>query len=134
MLFRYTRQAEKILSRTDGKPFVLLVPTVPTHFTIAEVEANPIATNSALGDFAHFANVLDLCAIAIPAGTFSVTQLGGRVWDAAWTVENIGKTNGQLPFGVTLLASRGEDEVLLDLASSLQATLVDSTGISDYPD
>ncbi len=47
---------------------VLVVPTVATTFTIAEVLADPIATNTKLGHYTHFGNLLDLCAIAVPAG------------------------------------------------------------------
>ena len=47
---------------------VLLVPTAGTVYTIAEVKANPIALNSNLGRYTNFVNLLDLAAIAVPAG------------------------------------------------------------------
>ena len=47
---------------------VLVLPTVGTTFTVAEVLAAPIATNTMLGHYTHFANLLDLCALAVPAG------------------------------------------------------------------
>jgi Asp-tRNA(Asn)/Glu-tRNA(Gln) amidotransferase A subunit family amidase len=47
---------------------VLVLPTIGTTFTIDEVLADPIARNSVLGHYTHFANLLDLAAIAIPAG------------------------------------------------------------------
>ncbi len=46
----------------------LVLPTIGTTFTIEEVLADPIARNSVLGHYTHFANLLDLAAIAIPAG------------------------------------------------------------------
>ncbi|KAI9876306.1 MAG: hypothetical protein M1830_006795, partial [Pleopsidium flavum] len=71
----YTRQAEKMFQPNAGGISVLLVPTAPTHYTISEVQAEPIAKNSALGHFAHFANVVDLCAVALPASTYFATEL-----------------------------------------------------------
>ena len=48
---------------------VLVLPTIGTTFTVDEVLADPIATNTKLGHYTHFGNLLDLCAIAVPAGT-----------------------------------------------------------------
>jgi allophanate hydrolase len=47
---------------------VLVLPTVGTTFTVDEVLADPIATNTVLGHYTHFGNLLDLCAVAVPAG------------------------------------------------------------------
>ena len=47
---------------------VLLVPTAPTIYTLAQVEADPIRLNSNLGCYTNFVNLLDLAAIAVPAG------------------------------------------------------------------
>jgi len=47
---------------------VVVLPTVATTFTVAEVLDNPIATNTALGLYTHCGNLLDLCAVAVPAG------------------------------------------------------------------
>ena len=55
---------DRLFSTTD----VLVLPTVATTFTIAEVLAAPIATNTKLGHYTHFGNLLDLCAVAVPAG------------------------------------------------------------------
>ena len=78
---------------------VLLVPTAPTHFTRQQVEADPIALNSKLGTYTNFVNLLDLCALAVPAG---------------------GKSNG-LPFGVTLIAPAFHEAALASLASAFHA-------------
>ncbi len=61
---------------------VLLLPTIPTVYRIAEVLADPIALNSALGLYTNFVNLLDMSAIALPAGFrkdgpgFGVTLIG----------------------------------------------------------
>jgi allophanate hydrolase len=47
---------------------VLVTPTTPTTFTVAEVEAEPIALNSVLGTYTNFANLLELCVCAVPNG------------------------------------------------------------------
>ena len=47
---------------------VLVLPTVGTTFTVPEVLADPIRTNTVLGHYTHFGNLLDLCAAAVPAG------------------------------------------------------------------
>jgi allophanate hydrolase len=61
---------------------VLLLPTIPTVYRIAEVLAEPLALNSALGLYTNFVNLLDMSAIALPAGFrddgpgFGVTLMG----------------------------------------------------------
>jgi len=48
---------------------VVVLPAVPTTFTVADVLENPIATNTALGMYTHCGNLLDLCAVVVPAGS-----------------------------------------------------------------
>ncbi|KQO91189.1 amidase [Methylobacterium sp. Leaf91] len=47
----------------------LVVPTVPTIFTIADMLAEPMTRNSIMGTYTYFANPLDLCAISVPGRT-----------------------------------------------------------------
>ena len=47
---------------------LLVLPALGTTFTTDEVLADPIATNTALGHYTHFGNLLDLCAAVVPAG------------------------------------------------------------------
>jgi allophanate hydrolase len=76
---------------------VLLVPTAPTHYTIAQMLADPVALNRNLGAYTNFVNLLDLCGIAIPAGF---------------------RPNG-LPFGVTLLAPAFAEAMVSEVAAAL---------------
>jgi allophanate hydrolase len=73
----------------------LLLPVTPGHPTLAEVAADPVGVNSRLGTFTNFANLLDLCAVAVPAG----------------------ERDDGLPFGVQLIAPAFADRPLLDLAA-----------------
>jgi allophanate hydrolase len=58
------RLAEAELAKCD----VLLLPTAPTIYTVAELAEQPIARNSVLGTYTNFVNLMDLAAIALPAG------------------------------------------------------------------
>ncbi|HTE42782.1 MAG TPA: allophanate hydrolase [Steroidobacteraceae bacterium] len=73
---------------------VMLTPTAGTIYTIDEVTADPIRLNSNLGYYTNFVNLLDLAAVAVPAGF---------------------RSDG-MPFGVTLTGQSGSDEALLRLA------------------
>jgi allophanate hydrolase len=89
---------------------VLVTPTAGTIYQIDEVLADPIKLNSNLGYYTNFMNLLDLAAIAVPAGFLS---------------------NG-LPFGITLGAPAFSDVALLDLARRWQAAFplpLGATGI-----
>lgn len=46
----------------------LMVPTVPTVFSRAEIDAEPLARNAILGRYCHFVNLLGLAAVAVPMG------------------------------------------------------------------
>jgi len=76
----------------------LLVPSAPTIYTIEEVNADPVVKNSHLGTYTNFVNLLDLCAIAVPAAM---------------------RGDG-LPFGITLIAPAWYDEALVDFAGRWQ--------------
>ena len=58
------RAAETLWERID----VLLLPTAPTIYRIAEVLAEPVGLNANLGLYTNFVNLLDMSAVAIPAG------------------------------------------------------------------
>ncbi|GAA4604978.1 allophanate hydrolase [Actinoplanes octamycinicus] len=50
-----------------GDADALLLPTAPSHPTIAEVAADPIGVNATLGTYTNFCNLFGLSAVAVPA-------------------------------------------------------------------
>jgi allophanate hydrolase len=89
----------------------LLVPSTSVFPRVAEVLADPLCINSELGRYTNFANLLDLCALAIPAGL---------------------RSDG-LPFGVTLLAAAGQDAVLATIGKALHEKLATNLGATGHP-
>ncbi len=68
---------------------LLLLPTIPTIYKIQEVLDSPVELNSNLGYYTNFVNLMDLAAIAVPAGSrpdglpFSVSLIGRAFTDSA---------------------------------------------------
>jgi allophanate hydrolase len=86
----YARAAEAVWAAAD----VLLLPTAPTIYRLRELMAEPFALNANLGLYTNFVNLLDMSAVAVPAG-FRSNATG---------------------FGVTLMGPAWADEALLALA------------------
>jgi len=87
----YRRAAEAIWDVAD----VLFLPTAPTIYRLKTLKAEPLALNANLGLYTNFVNLLDLSALAVPAG-FRADGTG---------------------FGVTLVGPAFADRALLDLAA-----------------
>ncbi len=79
------RQAETMWGGVDALAF----PTTGTTYRVAELLDAPIALNSNLGLYTNFVNLLDMAAIAVPAGTksnstgFGITFIGPAHSDKA---------------------------------------------------
>ncbi|HUA55284.1 MAG TPA: allophanate hydrolase [Candidatus Sulfotelmatobacter sp.] len=84
----------------------LVVPTAARPYTLAEVAADPVATNTQVGRYSYFVNLLDLCAHAVPNGRLR---------------------NG-MPTGITLIAPPMRDDTLASFASAYQARLDAAAG------
>ena len=106
LLQEYKRQADNVLAEVD----FILTPTTGTHYRIDEVNNDPIQTNSNLGYYTNFMNLLDFSALAIPAGF---------------------KQNG-LPFGVTLFADSFKDKFLLKQAKALMNNKMGKSGATEF--
>ena len=108
---------------------LLLVPTTGTIFSIEQVLADPLALNTKLGHYTNFVNLLDLCALALPAGLradglpFGVTLIAPPLHDT-WLCAlgaryhrdlggTLGATQFALPSASQAVAEAGTDEVAL---------------------
>ncbi|KAI9848271.1 MAG: hypothetical protein M1837_000535 [Sclerophora amabilis] len=120
----YTRQMNKMFSATPGGIDVLVVPSTPIQWTVDEVKADPMGSNSQLGAFSHFANVLDMAAIAVPTGTYEISELGSRV--PSQKMNTSASSPSKLPFGVTLLGPGGTDANLLKIAGRFERAISES--------
>jgi allophanate hydrolase len=87
------RRAEALMAGSD----LLCVPSIPTFYSLADLEADPVGPNSRLGTYTNFVNLMDLCGIAVPTGP----RRDGR------------------PGSVTLLARAGQDAAAASLALAL---------------
>ena len=99
------KQADLVLSQID----ILLLPTTPTIYKIDEVLNDPIQLNTNLGYYTNFVNLLDMAAVAVPAGF---------------------RPNG-MPFGVSVIGKAFTDQGLLTVADRLHRKLAITLGGSD---
>ena len=89
------RHADEIWDMVD----LLVFPTTGTTYRVAELLAAPIALNSNLGLYTNFVNLLDMAAVAVPAGV---------------------RSNGT-GFGITLIGPADSDHGLLTAAETYLA-------------
>jgi allophanate hydrolase len=89
----------------------LAVPTVPTVYSVEQVLADPIGLNSRLGTYTNFVNLLELCALALPA---SLHRDG-------------------TPFGITLIAQASNDAALASLGRVFHADTALPLGATNKP-
>jgi allophanate hydrolase len=99
--------AEAMWERID----LLVVPTAPTHYTVAQMQADPVALNRNLGAYTNFVNLLDYAALAVPSSL---------------------RADG-LPFGITLIGRCGSDWQLAELGQRYHHASGLPQGASDRP-
>ncbi len=78
---------------------MMVFPTTGTTYRVAELQTAPIALNSAFGFYTNFVNLLDMAALAVPAG-IRANATG---------------------FGITLIGPADTDRALLDAADAYLA-------------
>ncbi|MBD9431040.1 allophanate hydrolase [Achromobacter sp. ACM03] len=102
-----TRDIHQTLAGFDA----LVVPTTPSIYTIAQLEADPVTLNSRLGIYTNFTNLADLSALALPAGM---------------------RGDG-LPAGITLIGMAWQDHALAQFGRQWQARLALPLGATGAP-
>ncbi len=86
---------------------ILMLPTSPTTYTVADMLADPIVRNGHFGRYTNFANLFGYAAIAIPAGFDS---------------------DDHLPAGVTLFGPSFSDDALAPFADAMHRALAAGMG------
>ncbi|WP_298291556.1 allophanate hydrolase [Novosphingobium sp.] len=86
------RHADQLLQQVD----MLVFPTTGTTYRVDELLAAPVALNSNLGAYTNFVNLLDMAAVAVPAGQ---------------------RANGT-GFGITLIGPADSDRTLLTMTDA----------------
>ena len=89
----------------------LLLPTAPRPYTVADLIADPLGPNTRLGTYTNFVNLLDLAAVAVPAGL---------------------RRDG-VPWGVTFVAPAWRDADLLALGARWHSTVGGNLGATSHP-
>jgi allophanate hydrolase len=101
------RHAEVALAGLD----ILCVPTIPTFYSLKDLQEDPITPNSNFGTYTNFVNLLNMCGLAVPTPPRS----DGR------------------PGSVTLLAKAGQDHLLASVALVLEAAGRRTMGATPWP-
>jgi allophanate hydrolase len=83
---------------------VMVLPTAGTTYKISDMLSDPIRLNSNLGAYTNFVNLLDLAALAVPAGF---------------------REDG-IPFGVTLIGRAFSDGKLATIGDAVHRALLDA--------
>ncbi len=99
-LFRAQHRLAELRRRADAlwrEIDVMLLPTTPTAYSLAQIAADPVALNSRLGHYTNFVNLLDMAAVAVPSGFHP----------------------GGFPHGVTLVGPAWSDRALATLGVRL---------------
>ena len=89
----------------------ILTPTTTWHPTLAQVQADPVGANAAMGRFTNFANLLDMASIAFPAGRVAGLPFGAMLTGPAFSDDRLASVACRI--GATL------GEVSADVAGSL---------------
>ena len=106
-LAELNRQAAPLIDKVD----MLCVPTIPTFYSVADLQVDPVTPNSRFGTYTNFVNLLDMCGIAVPCSP----REDGR------------------PGSVTLLAPGGKDAAVASMADLLHREVNVTPGATAIP-
>ena len=102
---QHTIQRYRQVIKEQLQDAVLIMPTVGGIWTVEDVLADPIATNSQLGLYTNHCNILDLCAVNVPV-------------------------DADVSFGITAFANGGDDHLLHAFAHHLTQQQIPTTDTS----
>ncbi|MEM6464721.1 MAG: allophanate hydrolase, partial [Pseudomonadota bacterium] len=100
------RAAQPILDGCD----MLCVPTIPTLYTVSDLEADPVTPNNNFGTYTNFVNLLDMCGMAVPTAA---------------------RSDG-LPGSVTLLSVAGQDAEVASVARQFEMGCTRNMGATNH--
>ncbi|CAA6606086.1 Allophanate hydrolase [Rhodospirillaceae bacterium LM-1] len=100
------REAEPLLHKAD----LLCVPSIPTFYSLEDIERDPIGPNARLGTYTNFVNLMDLCALTVPTRQ----RADGR------------------PGSATLIARAGCDGYIAAIGCDLQVRCEAPLGATDW--
>lgn len=104
---RYRLEALGQLVKAEWQKLdVLMLPTSPTTYTVADMQADPIVKNGHFGRYTNFANLYGYAAIAVPAG--------------------FGEND--LPAGITLIGPGFSDDALAPFADAMHRACASGMG------
>lgn len=98
------------IRRTFDSADLIAVPTVGTTYTVAQVRADPIATNATNGLYMNFVSMADLTAVAVPNGFLS----------------------SGVPMGMTFVAPAFAEDFLCDVADAFHRRRVATLGATGH--
>ncbi len=97
--FYQLQELRRACERAFARIHALALPTIPRAYRVDEMLADPIELNSRLGTYTNFVNLLDLCALSVPAAILP----------------------DGIPFGVTLIGRAGDDAMLAAVGRQFHA-------------
>ncbi len=100
------RLAEPLLEPLD----FMCVPTIPTFYSVEDLEQDPVTPNSNFGTYTNFVNLMDMCALAVPMNFRS----DGR------------------PGSLTLLAAAGKDAEIASIGIEIQKQTQPKMGATEW--
>ncbi|WP_169569420.1 allophanate hydrolase [Sneathiella limimaris] len=100
------RLAEPLLEDID----MMCVPTIPTFYSVEDLNVDPVTPNSNFGTYTNFVNLMDMCALAVPTSF---------------------RTDGR-PGSLTLLAGAGKDAEIAAIGIEIQKRTQPMMGATDW--
>jgi allophanate hydrolase len=101
-LAQHKRDAEAEFKTID----IIILPSTVCHWTMSELEEDPMERNKVMGKFTSFVNLLDLCGISVPV----------RTWRSA--------NDKTMSFGVTIIGQAGKDTEIMDVGRRITELLL----------